>query len=58
MIDLNNEFTIFNLSKMNYYEYSKLNKQLVIENMRKIFVFTHNPYIFYVKIIINNEIII
>jgi hypothetical protein len=26
--------------------------------MRKIFVFTHNPYIFYVKTMINNEIII
>jgi hypothetical protein len=58
MLLVNDNFTLFDLSKKNYYENGKLNKQLVIEDMRKIFVFTHNPYIFYVKTIINNEFMI
>jgi hypothetical protein len=46
------------LSKKNYLENGKLNKRLVIENMKRLFVFTHVPYIFYVKTIINNEFMI
>jgi hypothetical protein len=52
MIDLNNEFTFSDLSKKNYYEYGKLNKQLVIDDMRKIFIFTHNPYNFILKLLL------
>jgi hypothetical protein len=58
MININNTFTLYELSKKKYSENGKLSKKLGIEDMRKIFVFTHNPYIFYLKTMINNEIII
>jgi hypothetical protein len=42
----------------NYYEYGKFDEKLVISDMRRIFVFPHDPYLFYVKTIINSEIVI
>jgi hypothetical protein len=57
-INLNDHFLINDLAKKNYYEYGKLNEQLVIEDMKRIFVFTLDPYVFYVKTIVNNEITI
>jgi hypothetical protein len=58
MLNINDEFNLYDLSKKNYYEYGKLNQQLVIEDMRKIFIFTHKSYIFYAKTIINNKFMI
>jgi hypothetical protein len=57
-IDLNDNFLIFNISTKNYYEYGKLQKKLVIADMRRIFVFTFNPYLFYIKTLVNNELTI
>jgi hypothetical protein len=57
-INLNDPFLINDRAKKNYYEDGKLNEQLVIEDMKRIFVFTLDPYEFYVKTIVNNEITI
>jgi hypothetical protein len=57
-ININDDFFINNIAKKNYYSYGKFDKKLVIEDMKKIFVFTHDPYLFYVKPILNSEIVI
>jgi hypothetical protein len=55
-IDLNDNFLIHKIATKNYYEYGKLQKKLVIADMRHIFVLTFNPYLFYVKTRVNNEL--
>jgi hypothetical protein len=57
-ININDNFIINSIAKKNYYEYGKFNEKLVISNMKRIFVFTPNPYLFYVKTIVNSEIVI
>jgi hypothetical protein len=57
-INLNDPFLINDIANKNYHESGKLNEQLVIEDMKRIFVFTLDPDVFYVKTIINNEITI
>jgi hypothetical protein len=57
-ININDNFIINDLSKKNYYEYGKFDEKLVITDMKRIFVFTHDPYLFYVKTIVNSEIVI
>jgi hypothetical protein len=57
-IDVNDNFIINDIAKKNYYEYGKFDEKLVILDMKRIFVFTHDPYLFYVKTIVNSEIII
>jgi hypothetical protein len=55
--DLNNTFLIQNIASKNYYEYCKLQKKLIIADMKHIFVFTFNTNLFYVKTRVNNEIV-
>jgi hypothetical protein len=57
-ININDNFIINNIAKKNYYEYGKFDEKLVIEDMRRIFEFTHDPFLFYVKTIVNSEIVI
>jgi hypothetical protein len=57
-ININDSFIINDIAKKNYYEYGKFDEKLVIIDMKRIFVFTHDPYLFYVKTIVNSEIII
>jgi hypothetical protein len=57
-VDLNDNFLIHNIATKNYYEYSKLQKNLDIADMKHFFVFIHNLYLFYVKTRVNNEITI
>jgi hypothetical protein len=57
-ININDNFIINGSSKKNYYEYGKFDEKLVITDMKRIFVFTYDPYLFYVKIIVNSEIVI
>jgi hypothetical protein len=54
-MDLNDNFLIYNIATKNYYEYCMLQKKLIIADIKLILVFTHNPYLFYVKRRINNE---
>jgi hypothetical protein len=57
-ININDNFIINEIAKKNYYEYGKFDEKLVIANMKRIFVFTLDPYLFCVKIIVNSEIVI
>jgi hypothetical protein len=57
-INVNDNFIINDIAKENYYEYGKFDKKFVITDMKRIFVFTHGPYLFYVKTIVNSEIVI
>jgi hypothetical protein len=57
-IDLKDNFLIHNIATKNYYEYGQLQKKLIIADMKCLFVFTYNPYLFYVKTRENNEITI
>jgi hypothetical protein len=45
-ININDDFIINNIAKKNYYSYGKFDEKLVIEDMKRIFVFTHDPYLF------------
>jgi hypothetical protein len=38
-INLNDTFLLYDLAKKNYFEYDNLNEKLVIEDMKRIFVF-------------------
>jgi hypothetical protein len=57
-INVNDDFIINNIVKKNYYSYGKFDEKLVIADMKRIFVFTHDPYLFNVKTIVNFEIVI
>jgi hypothetical protein len=57
-INFNDIFIIHDIAKQNYYDYGKFDEKLVIADMKRIFVFTHDPYLFYVKTIVNFEIVI
>jgi hypothetical protein len=57
-ININDNFIINDIAKKNYYEYGKFDEKLVIIDMKRIFVFTYDSYLFYVKSIINSEIVI
>jgi hypothetical protein len=57
-INVNDDFIINNIAKKNYYSYGKFDEKLVIADMKRIFVFIHDPYLFYVKTIVNSEIVI
>jgi hypothetical protein len=57
-ININEDFIINNIAKKNYYSYGKFDEKLVIEDMKRIFEFTHDPYLLYVKTIVNSEIVI
>jgi hypothetical protein len=57
-IDLNDSFILHDLAMKNCYEHGKFNKKLVIEDMNWIFIFTRDPYVFYLNTIVNNEITI
>jgi hypothetical protein len=57
-INVNDNFVINDITKKNYYEYVKFDEKLVIADMKWIFEFTHDPYLFYAKTIVNSEIVI
>jgi hypothetical protein len=57
-ININDSFIINDIAKKNYYEYGKFEEKLVISDMKRIFVFTRDPYLFYVKTIVNSQIVI
>jgi hypothetical protein len=57
-IIVNDNFIINDIAKKSYYEYGRFDKKLVIVDMKRIFVFTHDPCLFYVKTIFNSEIVI
>jgi hypothetical protein len=57
-ININDNFIINDIAKENYYGYGKFDEKLVIIDMKRIFVFTHDPYLFYAKTIVNSEIVI
>jgi hypothetical protein len=57
-ININDNFIINDIAKKNYYEYGKFDGKLVIADLKRIFVFTHDPYLFYVKTIVKSEIVI
>jgi hypothetical protein len=57
-INVNDNFIINDIAKKNYNEYGKFDEKLVIIDMKRIFVFTHDPYLFYIKTIVNSEIVI
>jgi hypothetical protein len=57
-ININDDFIINNIAKKKYHEYGKFDEKLVIGDMERIFVFIHDPYLFYVKTIVNSFIII
>jgi hypothetical protein len=57
-IDLNDNFLIHNIATKKYCEYEKLQKKLIIADMKHIFVFTYNPSLFSVETRVNNEITI
>jgi hypothetical protein len=57
-ININDNFIINDIAKKKYYSYGMFDKKFVIEDMKQIIVFTHDPYLFYVKTIVNSEIII
>jgi hypothetical protein len=42
----NDSVIINDIAKKNYYEYGKFDEKLFIIDMKRIFVFTHNPYLF------------
>jgi hypothetical protein len=45
-ININDNFLINDIAKKNYYEYGKFDEKLVIADMKRIFVFTHDPLYF------------
>jgi hypothetical protein len=53
-LNINDNFLINDISKKKYYSYDKFDKKLVIADMKRIFVFTHDPYLLYVKNIVNS----
>jgi hypothetical protein len=53
-ININDTFIIDDIAQKNYYEYGKYDEKLVIRDMKRIFVFTHDPYLFYVKTIVKS----
>ena len=57
-INLNDKFLINNIAKKSYCEYGKFDISLVIADMRQIFVFTLNPYLYYIETIDKSQIII
>jgi hypothetical protein len=57
-IDLNDIFLINNIPNKNYSQYGKFQKKLDIIDIKHIFVFTYNSYLFEVNTRINNEITI
>jgi hypothetical protein len=57
-IDLNDTFLIHKTVSKNYYEYGKLQKKLIIADIKHLSIFTNNPYLFNIKARINNEITI
>jgi hypothetical protein len=57
-INIDDHFIISIIAKKNYNEYGKFDEKLIIADMRRIFVFTHDLYLFYVKIIVNSDILI
>jgi hypothetical protein len=57
-ININDNFIINDIAKKNYNEYGKFDEKLVISDMRRIFVYTHDHYLYYVKPIVNWEILI
>jgi hypothetical protein len=48
-LNITDNFLINDIAIKNYYEYGKFDEKLVIGDMRQIFVFTHDLYLFYVK---------
>jgi hypothetical protein len=57
-ININDDFIINNIAKKNYYINGKFDKKLTISDLKKIFVFSHDPYLFYIKTIVNSDIVI
>jgi hypothetical protein len=57
-INNNDNFIINDIAKKNHYEYDKFDEKLVIADLKRIFVFTLDPYLLYVKTIFNSEIVI
>jgi hypothetical protein len=57
-IDLKNPFLILAITSKNYYENGKLQKKRIIAGMKLIFVFNCNPYLFYIKTGVNNDVTI
>jgi hypothetical protein len=57
-ININDNFIINDIVKKNYYEYGKFDEKLDIAEIKRIFVFTHDPYLFYVKTIVNYQKVI
>jgi hypothetical protein len=57
-ININDTFIINYIAKKNYYEYGKFDEKLVIADMKRICALKYDPYLFYVKIIVNSEIVI
>ncbi|GMO19855.1 MAG: hypothetical protein Ta2E_10930 [Mycoplasmoidaceae bacterium] len=49
---------MLDIAMKSYYQYGKLDKTLVRDDMKQIFVFTDIPYVFIVITILNNEIVI
>jgi hypothetical protein len=43
-ININYNYIINGIAKKNYYEYGKFDEKLVIADLKRIFVFNHNPY--------------
>jgi hypothetical protein len=57
-INIKDNVIIIDIAKKNSYEYGKFEEKLVISELRRIFVFIHDPYQFYMKTILNSEIVI
>jgi hypothetical protein len=57
-IDLNDDFHIQNIATKKFNEIIKLQKKLIYVGMKHVFVFTFDPYLFYLKTRVNKEIII
>jgi hypothetical protein len=48
-ININDNFIINDISKKNYYKYGEFDETLFISDMKRFFVFTHDPFVFYVR---------
>jgi hypothetical protein len=48
-ININDDFIINDIAKKDYYEYVKFDEKLILADLKRIFVFTHDPYLFYVQ---------
>jgi hypothetical protein len=48
-VNLNNNYIIHNISTQNYEEHGKLQKKLIRADVKCIFIYVYNSYLFYVK---------